>query len=1290
MSTTYIAVVDAWHLASAQQERLLFSSRPFVAASGSDWSLAGSIFEPRMVDPLSMRLDITTAGRTSGAVAPSGGALELANIDSGLDSLRGYSVAGRDVRVYVGEDVGASAIVPGAFRLVFRGTAENVEFSSTRVAIKLRDYRYSLDVQLQDIRYTGGNTAPSGLEGLEYLKGKPKPVAHGTARNVEPVLVNPSKLIYQVADGLVDDIAMVYDSGVPLLPPGELTAQATPTGANNFVRDIAWSESEQQFMALTQAGSVATSSDGVTWSSFSAVASGTFALGYCVIYDEDNGLWIVAGGNGVSTPLLYTSPDGSTWTSRDVTAFSGNYIGYVAYHGGEYVAVGQGGYTVRQTDPTGTWTAGARLAGNTGSLGVCAFRGKFYATDVAGEIYESSNYGLTWTQVYTSTNSFTKLRVCNGRMLAVGTGSMVASSDGALWDSYTVPGSTAIYWDVAYGQGFYVGVGTANHIISADGISWRSFDAGHELYYGCAFGPGAGQYGTHVLGGIEATGSSTWRIWSIDPTGGADYASTTELEGDEPLAGQFRSYKDATTGSFFRLGASPVGPVTADVVVEATATDRTHPKIMASILDRAGYALRDNLVTVDLVNAWTSSGTPTSTAIDGPDDVSNSAYRVEDNNGAGQEYLYHAPAWEHGGPKYVEAIIRPVLYSGTFTLRVYDSTNAVERFKMDVTWEDGIPVLDGTNCYGDAAYLRQGWWRIRILSDADVAVEPNETATTRIELHPAGETAANTGSTDIYRIRASDRVLPEELVFSGEFPAFASVHWDDSASGVSLTTGSLDFNGTAGTIVATNGFVRLQAGKRYRITSQVTNRTAGQLDIGMGFGTALTQTLLTFTANESQWLEFDAGDDGTWSLVVQGTSSFDGHVEFIRIQEVADYDPYSWFDMQRLESDVTGEAGFYVREDVTTLEAMNLLCESIGAWMGPDRAGELQIRQLLDPRSVDANNQLVTEDLGSGSPNITLTAATIDSNQRGPFGSLDAYFLNETTASTGHSVLIRLKTDMPNESDHFLTVFLKPVNREGAAILLYGPGGGSDLGQVYFGFDPIEVGDYSDVRDEAVVAEVPGSGGWYQVLLKNNNAGTGTGQAQFYIYVRNGTGSQSIGYTGVVGNGLYIWGPFAGYSYAGPTITDDDIVGRVQSRGISQPAGMIDYGYRVNWAPLQQTAAGMPQDRREELRKKSRIYHAEDVEALRAWPRAVELAVAGLFDSRTDAETEGARQLALRAKLRERFAFSVPHERFPALSLGDPVNLIHPRLGLAAGRPLVVVSYRYRLREGLIDLEAWG
>jgi hypothetical protein len=93
------------------------------------------------------------------------------------------------------------------------------------VTIQLRDRLLDLAQPVQTNKYLGNNVLPDGLEGVDDLKDKPKPLAFGQVQNVPTPCVNTSRLEYQVNDGTISDVPAVYDSGVSLTRGADYTSQ---------------------------------------------------------------------------------------------------------------------------------------------------------------------------------------------------------------------------------------------------------------------------------------------------------------------------------------------------------------------------------------------------------------------------------------------------------------------------------------------------------------------------------------------------------------------------------------------------------------------------------------------------------------------------------------------------------------------------------------------------------------------------------------------------------------------------------------------------------------------------------------------------------------------------------------------------------------------------------------------------------------------------------------------------------------------------------------------------------
>jgi frataxin-like iron-binding protein CyaY len=154
---------------------------------------------------------------------------------------------------------------------------------------------------------------------------------------------------------------------------------------------------------------------------------------YKIAYNGSS-LWVAVGASG----SLYTSTNGSTWTSR-TSGFGANTIQSVSYGNGLWVAVGNNGTITTSTDGT-TWTA------------------------------RTSNM---------STNTINAVEYANSIWVAVGdgggstnTGGITYSTDGITWTRKSqTPSIGTTYYDVAWnGTNWIVGANhsTNNHLYASD------------------------------------------------------------------------------------------------------------------------------------------------------------------------------------------------------------------------------------------------------------------------------------------------------------------------------------------------------------------------------------------------------------------------------------------------------------------------------------------------------------------------------------------------------------------------------------------------------------------------------------------------------------------------------------------------------------------------------------------------------------------------------------------------------------------------------------------------------
>jgi hypothetical protein len=226
-SSIYIAELTVYDDDLATTRVLYYSSGVGMTTRPTE-APASTYFDPRIKQASGLKRDLFDSRTTQGRSRTGFGDLLLLNDDGELDGLIDHGFDGRQIIVRQGE---RGAAYPSEFITVLIGTMEQAEFSSDLVRVKIRDRQFETEVPLQPTKYDGDNVLPAGLEGVEDLKGKPKPVCYGKVVNVPAVCVNTSKLIYQIADAEVSAIDMVYDRGIPLsvgFPP--VAMGLTPMG----------------------------------------------------------------------------------------------------------------------------------------------------------------------------------------------------------------------------------------------------------------------------------------------------------------------------------------------------------------------------------------------------------------------------------------------------------------------------------------------------------------------------------------------------------------------------------------------------------------------------------------------------------------------------------------------------------------------------------------------------------------------------------------------------------------------------------------------------------------------------------------------------------------------------------------------------------------------------------------------------------------------------------------------------------------------------------------------------
>ena len=178
--------------------------------SGEGYQDGPNWYEPRLMQPATFSRSISTQ-ELGGRQSVSYGETVLANTDGELDYLIDDFFDGREMRVYYGRETDPHE----RFVLILRAQIAAVAVEVRQVSIRLRDRAVTLDKPFSTAKYGGTNILPAGVDGVDDLKDKSKPVVFGRIALMEPVLVNTSLLIYQVNDGYAD-VANVFDGGAYL------------------------------------------------------------------------------------------------------------------------------------------------------------------------------------------------------------------------------------------------------------------------------------------------------------------------------------------------------------------------------------------------------------------------------------------------------------------------------------------------------------------------------------------------------------------------------------------------------------------------------------------------------------------------------------------------------------------------------------------------------------------------------------------------------------------------------------------------------------------------------------------------------------------------------------------------------------------------------------------------------------------------------------------------------------------------------------------------------------------
>lgn len=183
---------------------------------------ANTFYEGRIKQPGNIQRSTFSNQRTFGQSQISFGEVTLTNYDGGLDALLNYAFTGRAITIKLG-NMADDGTPPNTWTTIIRGSLEQAELSWQEVTFRVRDRQLDVAKPIQQTRFAG----TGGMEGGTNLTGKPKPLVFGSVLNIDPPLVDATRLIYQVHSGsTVTSIANVYDRGAKLTAGAVYTSLA--------------------------------------------------------------------------------------------------------------------------------------------------------------------------------------------------------------------------------------------------------------------------------------------------------------------------------------------------------------------------------------------------------------------------------------------------------------------------------------------------------------------------------------------------------------------------------------------------------------------------------------------------------------------------------------------------------------------------------------------------------------------------------------------------------------------------------------------------------------------------------------------------------------------------------------------------------------------------------------------------------------------------------------------------------------------------------------------------------
>lgn len=157
-----------------------------------------------------------TEGLVGGVVSPRFGSLQFDISDETFDLLASVPWDGRPVEIFRGEK---GSTFPDDFVQLLQSTIEQATWTTEQFTITLADPAEKIRQNVQPMLYGGTGQ----LDGDASLKGRPKPLAYGYVRNIRPVFIDHTGLVFQCHSASIQSILDVFDQAVALTNAGDIT-----------------------------------------------------------------------------------------------------------------------------------------------------------------------------------------------------------------------------------------------------------------------------------------------------------------------------------------------------------------------------------------------------------------------------------------------------------------------------------------------------------------------------------------------------------------------------------------------------------------------------------------------------------------------------------------------------------------------------------------------------------------------------------------------------------------------------------------------------------------------------------------------------------------------------------------------------------------------------------------------------------------------------------------------------------------------------------------------------------